>query len=125
MLLDSPAEEVGRFLSVCDDQVVELTQRLRGFLRAEVPTAVERVYWGWCALGYRDPQAGYFCGLFPYKDHIRLYFEHGAALPDPGGVLSGETRQTRYIPLHPGEDIPEAPLRALLHAALLHGSVRG
>lgn len=123
-LTDSTYEEMSRFLTACDAGVVELIQQLRVFLRTEVPSAVERVYWGWCALGYRDPQAGYFCGLFPQKDHIRLYFEHGVALPDPLGILEGETRQTRYLVLRPGDLIPETPLRALLHAALLYGSVR-
>jgi hypothetical protein len=123
-LSDSTHEEVLRFLNACDGSIVVMIQQLRDFLRTEVPTAVERVYWGWCAIGYRDPQAGYFCGLFPQKDHIRLYFEYGAALPDPSGLLQGDIRQTRYLVLRPGDEIPEAPLRALLRAALLHGSVR-
>ncbi len=123
-LSDSTHQEVLRFLSACDAGVVGLIQQLRTFLRTEVPTAVERVYWGWCAIGYRDAQAGYICGLFPQKEHIRLYFEHGAALPDPAGLLQGDTRQTRYVVLRPGDVLPEAPLRGLLHAALLQGSVR-
>ncbi len=123
-LSDSTPQEVLRFLNACDAGLVGLIEQLRTFLRIEVPSAVERVYWGWCAIGYRDPQAGYICGLFPQKEHIRLYFEFGAALPDPAGLLMGDTRQTRYVVLRPGDVLPEAPLRALLHAALLHGSVR-
>lgn len=124
MQMDSTADEIDRFMAACDATVVRLLDQVRSFLREEVPDVVERVYWGWCALGYRDAQAGYFCGLFPQADHVRLYFEHGAALPDPSGLLTGDTRQTRYIVLRPGDSLPLAQLRTLLHAALVYGSVR-
>jgi hypothetical protein len=91
-------------------------------IRETVPTASEHVYPGWKALGYRDPQSGYFCGIFPQSDHVRLLFEHGAALPDPERVLKGATRQVRYLEVREEEEIPIAAIQRLLRAALIHGA---
>jgi hypothetical protein len=100
----------------------ELAQRLRDLVLRTVPTATERVYPGWRALGYRDPQSGYFCGIFPQSDHVRLLFEHGAALPDPDGLLTGSTRQVKYIEVRSAGDIREKAIQRLLRAALIHGA---
>jgi hypothetical protein len=62
------------------------------------PDLSERLYPGWRGVGYRHPEAGYVCGLFPQPDgELRLLFEHGATIADPEGVLEGPGTQTRYI----------------------------
>jgi hypothetical protein len=106
-------------------EIRALAGDVRAFVRATVPSAEERAYPGWWGIGYVDAQAGYFCGLFPQKDHVRLGFEHGAALPDPNGLLTAGGKQVRYVVLRPGEPIPERPLARLIEAAILHGAVRG
>ena len=57
----------------------------------------ERVYRGWEGIGFRHPEAGYVCGVFPRSEWVVLLFEHGASMPDPEGVLLGEGIQTRFI----------------------------
>lgn len=80
---------------------------------------------GWKGIGYRDPQAGYFAGIFPQRDHVRLLFEHGARLDDPDGILQGEgVRQVRWIVVRPGSRLPRARIVAMLERAVLHGSMR-
>ena len=111
-------------LAAFPPEVRALAGEVRSFVRARVPSAEERAYPGWRGIGYVDPQAGYFCGLFPQTDHVRLGFEHGAALPDPERLLTAGGRQVRYVVLRPGEPIPERPLARLLDAAILHGAVR-
>ena len=111
-------------LAALPPDVRALAGEVRAFVRARVPSAEERAYPGWRGIGYVDPQAGYFCGLFPQKDHVRLGFEHGAALPDPDGLLTAGGKQVGYAVLRPGEPIPERALARLLDAAILHGSVR-
>jgi hypothetical protein len=111
-----------QFLAAYSPAIRALAERLRALIRDTVPTASEHVYTGWKALGYRDPQSGYFCGIFPQSDHVRLLFEHGAALPDPDGLLTGETRQVRYLEVRAPEDIQATPIRRLLRAALIHGA---
>jgi hypothetical protein len=104
-------------------EVRALAEQLRRLVREMVPTASEQVYPGWKALGYRDPQSGYFCGIFPQADHVRLLFEHGAALPDPEGLLTGSTRQVRFIEVRRARDIRSGAIRRLLRAALVHGAI--
>ncbi|HEX2079771.1 MAG TPA: DUF1801 domain-containing protein [Longimicrobium sp.] len=101
-----------------------LAEEIRGLVRKTVPEAEERANPGWVSIGYHDAQSGYFCGIFPRPPAVRLLFEHGAALPDPDGLLAGRTKQVRWIDLHPGEPIPRDGIRRLVEAALLHGAVR-
>lgn len=105
-------------------EVRELAERLRRLLRSAVPGATERAYPGWRGVGYHDAQAGYFAGIFPRSASVRLLFERGASLPDPGGLFTGGGSQTRWVELRPGEAVPEEAIREMLDAALRHGSVR-
>ena len=79
--------------------VEALGQRLRRFIREAVPEATEKAYPGWHGIGYRHPIAGYFAGIFPLEDSVRLLFEHGVLLPDPEHVLAGDGSQTRHVDL--------------------------
>jgi len=100
-------------------------ERLRRLVVQAIPTATEHPYVGWKGIGYRDPQAGYFAGIFPEPDHVRLLFEHGGALDDPDGILQGEgVRQVRWIVVRPGSRLPRAAIKGMLERAVLHGSVR-
>lgn len=100
-------------------------EQLRRLVVQAIPTATEHSYVGWKGIGYRDPQAGYFAGIFPQRDHVRLLFEHGVALDDPEGILQGEgVRQVRWIVVRPGSRLPRAVIKRMLQRAVLHGSVR-
>lgn len=101
-----------------------LAQQLRRLVRDTAPAANERVYPGWRALGFHDPEAGYFCGIFPFQDHVRFLFEHGAALEDPDGILTGHTQQVRWVEVRSARDIRARVLRAMILRALLHGATR-
>ena len=105
-------------------RIKALAGRLRVLVRDVLPTAEERAMVGWKGIGYRDPQAGYVCGVFPQEDHVRLLFEHGAALEDPDRLLMGTTKQTRHIEVRSVRDIRVRAIGRLIRAAVLHGSVR-
>lgn len=99
-------------------------EQLRRLVGQAIPTATERPYVGWKGIGYRDPQAGYFAGIFPQRDHVRLLFEHGARLDDPDGILQGEgVRQVRWIVVRPGSRLPRGAISRMLVRAVLHGSM--
>lgn len=102
-----------------------LAERLRDIVRATIPDAEERVQPGWRALGYHDPHAGYFCGIFPQHGCVRIYFERGRWLADPDGLLEGDGRRTRMMVIRTARDIRAPALRRLLRRAVMHGSVRG
>ncbi|HEX2250672.1 MAG TPA: hypothetical protein VHH32_10000, partial [Gemmatimonadales bacterium] len=57
---DSPVTPE-QFLASYPPEISALAERLRNLVLETVPTASEQVYQGWKALGYRDPQSGYFC----------------------------------------------------------------
>jgi hypothetical protein len=101
-----------------------LAQRLRRLVRETAPTAAERGYPGWRGIGYRDPQSGYVCGIFPQADHVRLVFERGVELPDPDGLLEGEGTQVRHVTIRRAADIRTRALRRLIGAALAQGAAR-
>jgi len=45
------------------------------------------------------------CGLYAYAQHLSIEFSHGAALPDPLGVLEGAGKFRRHIKLRSMGDI--------------------
>jgi hypothetical protein len=90
----------------------ELAAWVREVVLGADPDLSEHVYRGWSGVGFRHPEAGYVCGIFPRDGHVELLFEHGAALPDPDGILCGEGAQTRVIPVA----APDATLRGRIRA---------
>ncbi len=77
--------------------LAELAAWTRSAVLAADPDLTERVYRGWHGVGFRHPEAGYVCAIYPRGEQIVLLFEHGASLFDPDGVLLGEGKQTRYL----------------------------
>lgn len=101
-----------------------LANDLRRRIRAAVPSLEERVYPGWRALGYRDPQAGYVVGLFPRSDRIDLAFERGVWLDDPDGLFAPaeNLRQVRYVPVRTAAEAARPELARMLRRAVVAGS---
>jgi hypothetical protein len=52
-----------------------------------------------------------------FTAHVNVGFFHGAALPDPAGLLQGEGKYMRHVKLTPGESVDAAALQALIGAA--------
>jgi hypothetical protein len=52
-----------------------------------------------------------------FTSHVNVGFFHGAALPDPAGLLQGEGRFMRHVKLKPGTATNAASLRRLIEAA--------
>jgi hypothetical protein len=99
-------------------EVRRLAEDLRRLVRETAPEASEVAYPVWHAIGFRHPRLGYFCGIFPQKETANLLFEFGILLPDPHGLLQGQGKQVRYVPVRTPEDILVEPLRQLILAAI-------
>jgi hypothetical protein len=97
-------DEVARYLREEHPQVAELAAWVRTCVLGADPDLTERVYRGWRGIGYRHPDAGYVCAIFPRSDRDELLFEHGASMADPDGVLQGEGSQTRFIDIDARSD---------------------
>jgi len=97
-------------------EIRKMAEHLRKLVLEEAPEAEEAGYVGWCLIGYRSPH--YFCFVAPQPDHVRLGFEHGVRLRDPGGVLEPMGKQVRFIRCTPGRALPVTAMRSLIRAAL-------
>ena len=109
---------VEELLAIYPEDITALANDLRPVIREAMPEAVEVAYPGWQAIGYRDPSAGYVCGVFLFDDQVRLIFEHGNLLPDPEGVLEGKTKQTRHLTLRPGQSLPTKRIKQFVSLAV-------
>jgi len=58
-----------------------------------------------------------FAYVDAFKAHVNVGFFRGALLPDPDGLLEGTGKSMRHVKLRPGQDIDEAALNQLIHAA--------
>ena len=79
----------------------------------------EKAYPGWHAIGYRHPEVGYICGIFPYEDEVKIYFEYEMYLPDPDNILEGESKQTKYYALGVADEIKTESFVNLLLASVI------
>lgn len=122
---DGGAAEVDGLLAGCPEQVAATVLALRRVLLEGRPDLVEKVRSGWRSLNYHDPVAGFVCALFPQPDTVALVFEHGARLPDPYGVLTGDGRQVRSMTFARPDDVrPAVVLEYLDSAAEIGATLR-
>ena len=105
-------------LSSYPPPIVGTVDRLVQLIHQMAPDVKEKANQGWRSISYRDAQVGYFCGLFPFEDHVDLIFEFGSLLADPDGVLQGDARQTRYLRFHDPADIDDETIMFFLQSAL-------
>jgi len=95
-----------------------LTRTLQQIVKRTIPDAIEKAYPGWRGIGYSHPLSGYFCGIFPQKDCVKVGFEHGILLDDPHEILNGEGKQVRYLTVTDKKKIPVDELRMFLLQAI-------
>ncbi len=115
-------DEVAALLADHPDGVAATTRRLRAALLGGHPELVERVRTGWHSINYRDPEAGFVCALFPTGDRVQLVFEHGAAMPDPHGRLTGTGRQVRALEFRTAAEVDPAMVLEYLDLAVEVGA---
>ncbi len=102
-------------LARCSPPVRRLIEAARRRVLAAVPGATERLRAGWGIIGYDAP--AYFAYLAPMKDHVRIGFERGAVLEDPGGLLQGTGTQVRHVEVRSATELRGPALAALLRQA--------
>ena len=90
--------------------------KLREWIRAADPKLEESWKWG---------TPVYACGrnvlaLGAFKEHVKVNFFEGAALPDPKKLFNAglDAKRSRGIDLHEGESLDRAAFTALVRAAV-------
>jgi len=119
-------ESASRFI---DQKIKELGDwrgktlaRVRAIIHEADPEIVEE--WKWVkATSPGTPvwsHSGIVCTGETYKDHVKMTFAKGAALPDPSRLFNSslEGNVRRAIDIHEGEKINDAPLKELIRAAV-------
>jgi hypothetical protein len=113
----SPSQLIDGRIKELDDWRGKTLSRLRTLVKEADPEVVEEWKWRGVPTWYHD---GIICTGETYKAVVKMTFAKGAALSDPAVLfnssLDGNTR--RAIDFHEGEEIDEAALKALIHAAV-------
>lgn len=105
-------------LAAHSEEIQALVEQLRRLIKAAVPEATEKAQAHWHSLNFYHPEGGYFCGIFPFEEEIKLVFEFGVLLPDPTELLQGAGKQVRYVPIKGPQDIQAGSIKQLIRAAL-------
>ncbi len=119
---DSPSRLIDARIKELGDWRAELLSRLRTLIKEADPEIVEELKWQKPSNPFGVPvwsHDGIICTGETYKNHIKLTFAKGAALPDPARLfnssLDGNAR--RAIDFQEGDKIKEEALKALIRAA--------
>jgi hypothetical protein len=104
-----------------------LVSALRKSLRNRLPTAHEHVYeyTDWVVISYSPNEHGY-AGVLAIRasaDGVKLYFNNGKGLPDPGKLLKGSAKLVRYIPVEAPSTLARPAVVALIDAAIARNKV--
>lgn len=96
-------DQLIHFLMDCPAEIQEIVAKLRAEIGQSFPSLRERIYFGWKAVGYTHPQAGYVGAIFPAANQVKVGFEHGVFLPDKKQQLvfgKSVGKQVKYLPIH-------------------------
>jgi hypothetical protein len=92
-----------------------LIRALRRFVARTAPRLVESVKWGnGCWLSGKAPIAY----VYAAEDYVQFGFVNGAALDDRKGLLRGNGRYVRHVPVRRLADVDERAFAALLRRAI-------
>jgi hypothetical protein len=107
---------------------VRLIGAMRGWLRKRVPTAYEVVYeyrnLGAVVISFSPNEHGYEGALSirVAADGVKLYFNQGKDLPDPGKLLQGSS-QTRWILMEGASTLARPEVARLIDEAIARNRV--
>lgn len=108
-----------------DSQIAELSDwrgsliaRLRQLIHEAVPDITEEWKWGTPVWS----KNGLVCSAGAFKDHVKLNFFQGAALPDPKQLFNAglDAKATRAIDFDEDRIVDEAGLKDLIRAAVVY-----
>lgn len=108
-------------LAAADRKVAALARRLVALVTGMID-GVEVVAEG---KRLRLRRRGDFAWIEPREDHVRLGFDHGAALPNLGGLLEGRGARARHVVVRSTRQVTDLGLKTLLSAALFDDDTHG
>src|SRR3954451_20433752 len=119
----SPSELISQRIAELGDWRGETLARMRKLIKEADPDVLEEWKWMGTPIWSHD---GIITTGESYKKVVKLTFAKGAFLKDPARLfnssLEGNTR--RAIDIHEGEEVAEAPFKALVREAVAFNSAR-
>ncbi|HWL46700.1 MAG TPA: DUF1801 domain-containing protein [Sphingomonadaceae bacterium] len=113
----TPSRKIDDKIAALGDWRGQTLSRLRALIHRADPAVTEEWKWRGVPVWYR---AGMICTGETYRNHVKMTFAKGAAIPDPthlfNASLDGKVR--RAIDFHEGDEIDEAGVVALVRAAI-------
>lgn len=121
-LKPTPEQQLRAFVDKFEPAMRKAIRAARRTLRRRLPTANELVYdnYNFFVIGYspNERPSDAVLSLTAAAHGLGLCFIHGAALPDPAGLLQGSGRQTRFIRLPSTTLLGRSDVSALIDEAV-------
>jgi len=119
----SASELIDKRIAEPGDWRGETLSRMRTLIQEADSKVVEEVKWRKPSNPAGVPvwsHDGMICTGETYKNHVKLTFAKGGALPDPAKLFSSTTEGNarRAIDIHKGEEVDASAFKALVHAAV-------
>ncbi len=113
-------EEIDIFLASYPAEVADLAQAARGLLEELLPDVEETLdrTAKVIGFGYGPGYKGMVCALILSKAGVKIGLIRGSELPDPKGLLRGEGKVHRHVPLTSLADLKQPGLKPLIKSAL-------
>jgi hypothetical protein len=112
-----PLRAVESFIQKLPQDLQDIVLELRNMIAEEAPGVTETGHRRGFTYFYKErggPVSAGVCQIVLFDDHVCLAFIHGAFLPDPKGLLEGETLYKRYVRLDSYVRAPWDDLRDLI-----------
>ena len=118
----TPAQEVQFWMDRFDPKIQDLLRSVGTALRERFPTANELAYdyTSHIVISYAPADKGIdgIFGVAARHTGVFLYFNQGQNLPDPGKILQGKGKATRFIELQSAGDMHRPEVEVLIRATL-------
>jgi hypothetical protein len=118
---DSGEEQLQSFIDKFEPKHRATIRAARKALRKRFPTANELAYdnYNFFVIGFGPSErpSDCFVSIAAAANGVGLCFIRGASLPDPGRILAGSGKQTRFVRLPSGEMLKQPEVHALLRVA--------
>ena len=111
-----PYHTIEGFLKFTPPDLREIVLEMRNIVAEVAPDAIEDIRHGGivCYFGSGGPVSTGICGIAIKPDHVRLYFTHGAFIPDRSHLLRGSGKAMRYLKLSSYESVPWEEILTLI-----------
>ncbi len=121
--MPNPSELIDALIAKTTDWRGETVARIRKTIHDADPEIIEE--WKWMGSPVFSHR-GIICVMTVLKDKVKLTFNDGATLSDPGKLFNAglEGNKWRAIDIHEGDKLNETALKALIRSGAEHNMAK-